>query len=215
MLLGANFVMKDVHTAMRCDTKGACTVTECDGHDRNIRRGRSNWPSSPHLWSSASNKSSELLSSLAPILPKYIGKDLITCRRAVSWSCRQYACCLTAIPRVYRKPHPVERESELREADRVIGLLWFVRAILVSPFRSKARLEAEIAMLLATADRVAAEEPGQGSADQWLLLFFVQLYRWLDCTRRARASPNSAHWDLRSHPYPRWTSSSVRPDHTG
>jgi hypothetical protein len=29
----------------------------------------------------------------------------------------------------------------------VIGLLWFVRAILVSPFRSKARLEAEIATL--------------------------------------------------------------------
>jgi len=29
----------------------------------------------------------------------------------------------------------------------MIGLLWFVRAILVSPFRSKARLEAEIATL--------------------------------------------------------------------
>jgi hypothetical protein len=29
----------------------------------------------------------------------------------------------------------------------VIGLLWFVLAILVSPFRSKARLEAEIATL--------------------------------------------------------------------
>jgi hypothetical protein len=29
----------------------------------------------------------------------------------------------------------------------VIGLLWFVLAILVSPFRSKARPEAEIAML--------------------------------------------------------------------
>ena len=33
----------------------------------------------------------------------------------------------------------------------MIGLLWFVLAILVSPFRSKARLEAEIAMLRQTA----------------------------------------------------------------
>ena len=32
----------------------------------------------------------------------------------------------------------------IQSADRVIGLLWFV---LVSPFRSKARLEAEIATL--------------------------------------------------------------------
>jgi hypothetical protein len=47
----------------------------------------------------------------------------------------------------------------------VIGLLWFVLAILVSPFRSKARLEAEIADAPTTADRAAAKEAGQGLAD--------------------------------------------------
>src|SRR6478672_13980645 len=59
----------------------------------------------------------------------------------------------------------------------MIGLLWFVRAILVSPFGSKARLEAEIAML--QQQLIVLQRKSRGrvrlTGDR---LFFVQLYRW-------------------------------------
>jgi hypothetical protein len=60
----------------------------------------------------------------------------------------------------------------------VIGLLWFVLAILVSPFRSKARLESEIAVLrqqLIVLQRMSRSRVRLSNGDR---LFFVQLYRW-------------------------------------
>src|SRR3954452_13838671 len=60
----------------------------------------------------------------------------------------------------------------------MIGLLRFVLAILVSPFRSKARLEAEIATLrqqLIVLQRKSRGGVRLTNADR---LFFVQLYRW-------------------------------------
>jgi hypothetical protein len=60
----------------------------------------------------------------------------------------------------------------------VIGLLWFVLAILVSPFRSKARLESEIAVLrqqLIVLQRTSRSRVLLSNGDR---LFFVQLYRW-------------------------------------
>jgi hypothetical protein len=60
----------------------------------------------------------------------------------------------------------------------VIGLLWFVLAILVSPFRSNARLQAENAALrhqLIVLRRKCRGRVRLMNADR---LFFVQLYRW-------------------------------------
>ena len=60
----------------------------------------------------------------------------------------------------------------------MIGLLWFVLAILVSPFRSKARLESEIAVLrqqLIVLQRTSRGRVRPTNGDSW---FFVQLYRW-------------------------------------
>jgi len=59
----------------------------------------------------------------------------------------------------------------------VIGLLWFVLAILVSPFRSKARPEAEIAMLRQQLIVLQRKSRGRVRVDGDRLLF-VQLYRW-------------------------------------
>ena len=60
----------------------------------------------------------------------------------------------------------------------MIGLLCFVLAILVSPFRSKSRLEAENAVL--RHQLMVLRRKMQGRAhftnnDRW---FFIQLYRW-------------------------------------
>jgi hypothetical protein len=60
----------------------------------------------------------------------------------------------------------------------VIGLLWFVLAILVSPFRSKARLEAEIATLRQQLIVLQRNSPGRVRLTHGDRLLFVQLYRW-------------------------------------
>jgi hypothetical protein len=60
----------------------------------------------------------------------------------------------------------------------VIGLLWFVRAILVSPFRSKARLEAEIATLRQQLIVLQRKSRGRVRLTNGDRFFFVQLYRW-------------------------------------
>jgi hypothetical protein len=60
----------------------------------------------------------------------------------------------------------------------VIGLLWFVLAILVSPFRSKARLEAEIAMLRQQLIVLQRKSRGRVRLTDGDRLHFVQLYRW-------------------------------------
>jgi hypothetical protein len=60
----------------------------------------------------------------------------------------------------------------------MIGLLWFVLALLVLPFRSKARLQAEIAVLrhhLIILQRQRRARVTLTNDDRW---FFVQLYRW-------------------------------------
>ena len=60
----------------------------------------------------------------------------------------------------------------------MIGLLLFVLAILVSPFRSKSRLEAENAALrhqLIVLRRKMQGRVWLTNNDRW---FFIQLYRW-------------------------------------
>jgi transposase InsO family protein len=60
----------------------------------------------------------------------------------------------------------------------MIGLLWFVVAVLASPFKSKIRLEAENAMLrhqLVVLRRQLKGRARLTNDDRW---FFVQLYRW-------------------------------------
>ncbi len=60
----------------------------------------------------------------------------------------------------------------------MIGLLWFVLAILISPFRSNARLQAENAALrhqLIVLRRKSRGRVWLNNADR---LFLIQLYRW-------------------------------------
>src|ERR1700757_2820714 len=60
----------------------------------------------------------------------------------------------------------------------MIGLLWFVLAVLTSPFRSKLRLEAENAVLrhqLIILRRKLHGRVRLTNHDRW---FFIQLYRW-------------------------------------
>jgi hypothetical protein len=60
----------------------------------------------------------------------------------------------------------------------MIGLLWFVVAVLASPFKSKLRLEAENAVLrhqLIILRRRLHGRVGLTNHDRWL---FIQLYRW-------------------------------------
>src|SRR6476659_1044396 len=60
----------------------------------------------------------------------------------------------------------------------MIGLLWFVVAVLASAFKSKIRLEAENATLrhqLAVLRRKLKGRAHLTNNDRW---FFVQLYRW-------------------------------------
>ena len=60
----------------------------------------------------------------------------------------------------------------------MIGLLCFGLAILISPFRSKSRLEAENAVLrhqLIVLRRKIRGRPQLTNNDRW---FFIQLYRW-------------------------------------
>jgi hypothetical protein len=60
----------------------------------------------------------------------------------------------------------------------MFALLCFVLAVLVSPFKSKSRLEAENAALRHQLSVLQREMPGRvwlTNNDRW---FFVQLYRW-------------------------------------
>jgi hypothetical protein len=67
----------------------------------------------------------------------------------------------------------------------MIALLWFVLAILASPFKSKCRLEAENAALrhqLIVLRRMVHGRIRLTSGDR---LFFVQLYRWFPSILKA------------------------------
>src|ERR1700741_483641 len=60
----------------------------------------------------------------------------------------------------------------------MIGLLLFVLAVLVSPFKSKLRLEAENAVLRHQLNVLRRRLHGRArltNSDRW---FFIQLYRW-------------------------------------
>jgi hypothetical protein len=60
----------------------------------------------------------------------------------------------------------------------MVALLWFVLAVLVAPFKSKGRLEAENAVLrhqlIVLRRKVQGRVPLTNN-DRW---FFIQLYRW-------------------------------------
>ena len=67
----------------------------------------------------------------------------------------------------------------------MIGLLCFGLAILISPFRSKSRLEAENAVLrhqLIVVRRKMRGRPQLTNNDRW---FFIQLYRWFPSILKA------------------------------
>src|ERR1700747_3388699 len=60
----------------------------------------------------------------------------------------------------------------------MIGLLWFVQAVLASPFKSKSRLETENAVFrhqLMVLRRRLRGRVRLTNQDRW---FFIQLYRW-------------------------------------
>ena len=60
----------------------------------------------------------------------------------------------------------------------MIALIWFVLAVLASPFKSKLRLEAENAVLRHQLIVLGRRLPGRvrlTNNDRW---FFIQLYRW-------------------------------------
>jgi hypothetical protein len=60
----------------------------------------------------------------------------------------------------------------------MIALIWFVLAILASPFKSKSRLEAENAVLrhqLMVLRRKVRGRAQLTNNDRW---FFVQMYQW-------------------------------------
>ena len=60
----------------------------------------------------------------------------------------------------------------------MIRLLCFILAVLVSPFRSKARLEAEIATLRQQLIVLQRKSRGRVRLTNGDRFFFVQLYRW-------------------------------------
>src|SRR3984893_4469910 len=70
----------------------------------------------------------------------------------------------------------------------MIGLIWFVLAVLASLFKSKIRLEAENAALrhqLIVLRRTLRGRVRFTNHDRW---FFVQLYRWFPSIRFSRLS---------------------------
>jgi hypothetical protein len=60
----------------------------------------------------------------------------------------------------------------------VLGLLWFIVVILVLPFRSVARLQAENAVLRQQLIILRRKCRGRVRVTSGERLFFVQLYRW-------------------------------------
>jgi len=60
----------------------------------------------------------------------------------------------------------------------MIALLWFVLALLVTPFKSKSRLEAENVVLRQQLIVLRRQMRGRVQLSNDDRLFFVQLYRW-------------------------------------
>ena len=69
----------------------------------------------------------------------------------------------------------------------MIALLWFVLAILASPFKSKSRLEAENAALRRQLIVLRRNVHGRVRLTNNDRLFFVQLYRWFPSVRQVLA----------------------------
>ena len=69
----------------------------------------------------------------------------------------------------------------------MIALLWFVLAILASPFKSKSRLEAENAALRRQLIVLRRKVRGRVRLANNDRLFFVQLYRWFPSIRQVLA----------------------------
>jgi hypothetical protein len=66
----------------------------------------------------------------------------------------------------------------------MIALLWFVLAILTSPFKSKSRLEAQNAALQRQLIVLRRKVNGRVRLTNKDRLFFVQLYRWFPSIRQ-------------------------------
>jgi hypothetical protein len=85
----------------------------------------------------------------------------------------------------------------------MIGLLHFVLAIVVSPFRSKSRLEAENAVLRQQLIALRRKVKGRAQItnnDRW---FFIQLYRWFGF-QVARSSVRQIHGQAAWAPSQGW-----------
>src|SRR3974390_706954 len=95
----------------------------------------------------------------------------------------------------------------------MIALLWFVLAILASPFKSKSRLEAENAALRRQLIVLRRNVHGRVRLTNNDRLFFVQLYRWFSLVRQVLAivRPETLiRWHrLGFHCYWRWKSRST------
>jgi len=72
----------------------------------------------------------------------------------------------------------------------MIALLWFVLALLVTPFKSKSRLEAENVVLRQQLIVLRRQMRGRVQLSNDDRLFFVQLYRWFPSILRAVPSAN-------------------------
>jgi hypothetical protein len=64
---------------------------------------------------------------------------------------------------VYRKPYPDFSRNRIGQTGAMIGPIWFVLAVLASPFESKSRLEGGAPT---SADRFAAQGEGASPAYQ-------------------------------------------------
>jgi hypothetical protein len=76
----------------------------------------------------------------------------------------------------------------------MIALIWFVLAVLTSPFKSKGRLEAENAVLrhqLIVLRRRVRSRAQPTNNDRW---FLVRMYRWFPSTLKVVTIVNLKRW---------------------
>jgi hypothetical protein len=79
---------------------------------------------------------------------------------------------------VYRKPYPGLSSEESAKFSAMIALIWFVLAVLASPFKSKLRLKAENAVLRRQLNVLRRSLHGRVRRTNRDRRFFNQLYRW-------------------------------------
>jgi hypothetical protein len=109
----------------------------------------------------------------------------------------------------------------------MIALLYFIVAVLVSPFKSKSRLEAENAALKYQMIVLRRKVGGRIRLTNGDRLFFVQLYRWFPSVLKVIAvvrpetlvrwcySSRNKYWQCYAHPGNRLSHPIARNSHDG